>query len=194
MQRFTGIFGLAPKAIEVLLFYLRQRMTYIMLQKRGIRLDHSTIIKGKNHIAGNVTIGANTIIQNSHLDGRGGIEIGDNVILDQATLITAQHDVDSKCYETTYSYITIDDYAILYQRSIVLPGRRIGRGAIVAVGAIVTHDVPDMAIVAGNPARVIRYRQNVHSDCDLQLMGGYNLRKQSREYLAKIKLDFARKR
>jgi phosphonate metabolism protein (transferase hexapeptide repeat family) len=42
--------------------------------------------------------------------------------------------------------------------AIVLPGRRIGDGAVVAAGAIVTKDVPAYAIVAGNPARVIKPR------------------------------------
>eukprot|EP01037_Dinobryon_pediforme_P014088 gene14088-14207_t len=42
--------------------------------------------------------------------------------------------------------------------AIVLPGRTIGTGAVVAAGAIVTKDVPDYAIVVGNPARVLRGR------------------------------------
>jgi phosphonate metabolism protein (transferase hexapeptide repeat family) len=42
--------------------------------------------------------------------------------------------------------------------AIVLPGRNIGTGAVVAAGAVVTKDVPDYAIVAGNPARMIRQR------------------------------------
>lgn len=43
--------------------------------------------------------------------------------------------------------------------AIILPGcLRIGRGAVVAAGAVVTRDVPDYALVAGNPARVVRYR------------------------------------
>jgi acetyltransferase-like isoleucine patch superfamily enzyme len=48
-------------------------------------------------------------------------------------------------------------------RAIVTPGcRRIGLGAVVGAGAVVTHDVPDFAIVAGTPARVLRYRFPEH--------------------------------
>ena len=55
--------------------------------------------------------------------------------------------------------LDIGDDAWLGARAIILPGcRRIGRGAVVAAGAVVTRDVPDYALVAGNPARVIRFR------------------------------------
>lgn len=44
------------------------------------------------------------------------------------------------------------------RRAIIMPGIKIGDGAIVGAGAIVTKDVPPYAIVAGNPAKLIRYR------------------------------------
>lgn len=46
------------------------------------------------------------------------------------------------------------------QRVIVLPGIRIGNGVIIGAGAVVTHDVRDYDVVAGNPAKVIRNRKD----------------------------------
>lgn len=43
---------------------------------------------------------------------------------------------------------------------VILPGVRIGRGATVGAGSVVTRDVPDFCVVAGNPARVLRKIEN----------------------------------
>jgi maltose O-acetyltransferase len=55
--------------------------------------------------------------------------------------------------------VLIDDHAWLGDRVIVLPGVRIGKHAIVGTGAVVSKDVPDYAIAAGNPAVVKKYRK-----------------------------------
>lgn len=55
--------------------------------------------------------------------------------------------------------VTVDSYAMLGTGAVVLPRVRIGRGALVGAGAVVTKDVPDLAVVMGNPARVYRFRQ-----------------------------------
>jgi maltose O-acetyltransferase len=55
-----------------------------------------------------------------------------------------------------YGAIEIGDGAWLASRVMVLPGVRIGAGAVVAAGSVVTRDVPDNTLVAGVPARVAR--------------------------------------
>lgn len=63
--------------------------------------------------------------------------------------------------------LTIEDDVWIGERAIITPGcRRIGLGAVVGAGAVVTHDVADFTIVAGNPARPIRRRFD-DATCDL---------------------------
>jgi acetyltransferase-like isoleucine patch superfamily enzyme len=55
--------------------------------------------------------------------------------------------------------LTIGNDVCLYHNSVILPSvRRIGDGAVIGAGAIVTKDVPDFAIVVGNPAKIVKYR------------------------------------
>ena len=54
--------------------------------------------------------------------------------------------------------VIIEDDVWIGTRFIILPGRRIGKGAIIAAGAVVTRDVNPLTIVGGNPARIIHRR------------------------------------
>ena len=93
------------------------------------------------------------------LDGRGGLTIGDFVDVAQETNIwTEQHDYNSPSYQAISAPVTINDYVWIASRATILPGVTIGRGAVVAAGAVVTKDVPPLAIVGGVPAKVIGYR------------------------------------
>jgi acetyltransferase-like isoleucine patch superfamily enzyme len=63
-----------------------------------------------------------------------------------------------------FSRLEIGHDAWLGARAIVTPGcHRIGIGSVVAAGAVVTKDVPDFAIVGGNPARIIKFRFDVQT-------------------------------
>ena len=53
--------------------------------------------------------------------------------------------------------IIIEDDAWIGFNAIITKGVRIGKGAIVGAGTIITEDVPDFAIVVGNPAKIIKY-------------------------------------
>ncbi len=58
----------------------------------------------------------------------------------------------------TYGPVTIEEDCWIGSHSVILKGVTVGAGAVVAAGAVVTRDVPPLAIVAGVPARVIGYR------------------------------------
>ena len=58
-----------------------------------------------------------------------------------------------------YSPVRIEDDVWIGARAIILPGIKIGKGAIIAAGAVITKDVPPYAICGGNPARIIKYRE-----------------------------------
>lgn len=64
--------------------------------------------------------------------------------------------------ELPISPLTVEKDVWIGSRAIVLPGcARIGTGAIIGAGAVVTKDVPDWAIVGGNPATVMKFRTNL---------------------------------
>jgi acetyltransferase-like isoleucine patch superfamily enzyme len=56
--------------------------------------------------------------------------------------------------------VRIGAWADIGVNAVILPGVTIGRGAIIGAGAVVTRDVPALAVAAGVPAKVIRYREN----------------------------------
>lgn len=96
------------------------------------------------------------------LDGRGGqLIIGVNVdIAQDVNIWTEQHDYDDPMYGNKGGDVIIDDYVWIASRATILPGVHIGRGAVVASGAVVTKDVPPLAIVGGVPAKILKYRKD----------------------------------
>lgn len=100
-----------------------------------------------------VVIGVNVV-----LGAAAGIRLGNNVRISQdAVLETAGLDFRSgpAPYRHIAAPITVHDDVWIGTRAVILGGVTIGRGAVVAAGALVTGDVPAGAIVGGVPARVI---------------------------------------
>ena len=61
--------------------------------------------------------------------------------------------------ETFYPKTIIEDDVWIGARVLILPGRRIGKGSIIAAGSVITKDVAPYSIVGGNPAHLIKTRK-----------------------------------
>lgn len=128
----------------------------------GIKLGHDSVIYNSCEIrdAHRIIIGDHTCVgDHSILDGRGGLTIGNSVNFSTGVWVwTMQHQVNDPDFACESAEVVIEDYAWLSCRSVILPGVRIGRGAVVAAGAVVTKDVEPYAIVGGVPAKKIGER------------------------------------
>ncbi len=132
-------------------------------RRLGLRFGSGTTILMNTEIQGmrEIEIGENTVINNScYLDGRGRLLVGNNVnISSHVTVVSGTHDVnDGDNFAGAVQQIIVEDYVWLCTRSLILGGITVGRGAVVAAGAVVTRSVPEYAIVAGVPARQIGER------------------------------------
>ena len=104
-----------------------------------------------------LTIGDRVQInRNVHLDTTGGLSIGTGTLVsEEAVIYTHDHGLDPRAAPVPMGkHIGRDVW--IGMRAVILPQcRRIGAGAIIGAGAVVTKDVPAGAIVAGNPARIL---------------------------------------
>ncbi len=94
----------------------------------------------------------------------GYVEIGNHVMMGpRVSLLAENHNFEDTCVPmqrqgVTRSFIIIEDDVWLGAGVTVLAGVRIGRGAVIAAGAVVTRDVPPYAVVGGVPAKLIKDR------------------------------------
>lgn len=98
----------------------------------------------------------------------GPVKIGQNVMMGPEVMIfTANHRFDRvdvpmrQQGNLSPQPVTIQDDVWIGARAIILSGVDVAKGAIVAAGAVVTKNVPEYAIVGGNPIRIIKYRNSI---------------------------------
>jgi acetyltransferase-like isoleucine patch superfamily enzyme len=126
-------------------------------------LGDRTYIAALAYVTGDLTIGADCSI-NPYAVVRGEIRMGDGVRIGAHTSILGfNHSMstDRPIHEqgTWSKGITLGDDVWIGSNATILDGVTVGDHVVVGAGAVVTKDVPDWAVVAGNPARIIRDRR-----------------------------------
>ena len=170
--------------IEIISFFYRgtnRKRKKFLLKKRiytyfyGGQILKTAKSIGKNFYCGSPScVNSNTIIKDyvcfngMYINGGGNVIIGSYFHSGiECMIITQNHDYDTGAlipYGIGYSYkdVVIEDFVWLGRRVTILPGTKIGEGAIIQAGAVVHGNIPPYAIAGGNPAIVFKYREVEH--------------------------------
>ena len=159
MNIFHHIAGNARK-IKYLIYAL-----YYKLRLKKSYLDLQFWSKPTIYSPQNLSIGRNVAINdNFWVNASGGVAIGNNVLIGPSVIIhSANHnfsrtDIPIREQGHTGARVVIEDDVWLSARVTILPGVTIGKGAIIAAGAVVNKDVEPFTIVGGIPARLLKKR------------------------------------
>jgi len=107
-----------------------------------------------------LTIGEGSVIGRAKIQIHDSVRIGANVCINDGVIFfTASHAVDDVTWQPKTGAILVEDFAWIASSAIILPGVRIGRGAIVGAGAVVAKDVPPGAVAIGNPCLIQEHKR-----------------------------------
>jgi maltose O-acetyltransferase len=169
IKAFGGAFSksnLCIKLANLLPIWSLRHLRWYLLRAAGCRLAPKCTFLGQARFVGpspsNLEVAEGAIIGPKTTFGVDGkITIGRNVSVGPGvTIYTGTHDVGPAHRRMDLRVlakpVTIEDGAWIGLNALILPGVRIGAGAIVSAGAVVSVDVPSNTVVAGNPAVVVR--------------------------------------
>mgnify|MGYP000106572635 FL=1 len=160
-QIYTGIKRIAESLIYIFLNYIVANIPCWEIRKIfykifGMKIGkHSRIyMKCIVRVPWRIKIGTHTVInENCYLDGRGGLEIGDNVSISFfSIIITASHNSKSENFEYIKEKTIICDSAWIGARATILQGSRLEQGCILAAGSSLKGETEAGYIYAGVPA------------------------------------------
>lgn len=139
-----------------------------MARSQAVSCGENLKVNNPCIFCGEVYFGENCNFNGMQVLGGGKVSFGDNFHSGiDCLIITENHNYDKGeaiPYDSTYTYkeVIIEDNVWFCDRVVIVGNVHVGEGAILAAGAVVTKDVPKCAIVGGNPAQVLKYRDVEH--------------------------------
>jgi putative colanic acid biosynthesis acetyltransferase WcaF len=139
------------------------RKAYLRILNRNIHSSSTILMHTRILHIWNIKIGERVVInQFCLLDCRKySIKIGNDTDIGPYTRIwTLGHDPDDVDHKVKGADTIIEDHVWIASGVTILPGTKIGRGAVVSAGSVVTKNLESLSVSAGNPAKIIRQRNN----------------------------------
>ena len=172
------LFGEA-KMLEEFLSHNGERITELVVENdrrnSAIPLLELTKIDARiepgAYIREHVVIGKGAVIMMGSVINIGAV-IGEGTMVDMNAVVGARGTIGKNCHigagavvagvlePPSKTPVIIEDGVLIGANAVILEGVRVGKNAVVAAGAIVTEDVPEEAVVAGSPAKVIKYKDD----------------------------------
>lgn len=149
--------------------FLGQALAHTRLRRQGAQIAGSAFFSNVRMIEGSalskLVVGEETFVGRVDIAAHEAVLIGRRVCInDGVRILTASHDVEDPLWRSFARPVVIKDYAWIAMDAILLPGVVIGSGAVVGAGAVVSRDVPNNAVVAGNPAVVLKKQRSAGLD------------------------------
>ena len=135
------------------------RIWQFVVVLKGAKIGDECNVCAQSLIEGDVVIGDRVTIK-SGVQIWDGCVIGDDVFIGPNATFANDLFPRSKHHDVQFHGVTIKNGASIGANATILPGMTIGEKAMVGAGAVVTKDVPARAVVAGNPAKVLRYLED----------------------------------
>jgi chloramphenicol O-acetyltransferase type B len=142
------------------------RRVYTLRVRRAVgKVGNHLVVSGQcSGFNKNVSLGEHVNLNGCRIIGNGRVYVGNYFHSGmELVLITEDHNWDHAeaipyDHKRIEKPITIKDFVWLGHGVTIVGGITIGEGVIIAAGSVVVKDIPDLAIVGGNPAKVIKFR------------------------------------